>query len=183
MPGIVLGEVRPCTHDAAIGFVPACPRPANRLTSALQERPQIEVMGACMGVRRSAWESLHGFAKWLGPGTSLPAGEDYDLVVRALLRGYRILETPLPVVIHHGFRTWAEGTPLVKGYTHGTAFVLGARLRRHPAALTQCLAKLGWNFLCARSSILDSCGNVPGRFRRLIAFAHGLGTGLISRQR
>lgn len=182
-PDIVLGEVRPCSHDPATGFVPSCPRPTSRLTSALEERPQIEVMGACMGVRRSAWKLLDGFAEWIGPGTSLPAGEDYDLVVRALLGGHGVLETSLPVVIHHGFRTWTEGVPLIKGYTHGTALVLGMRLRGQPAVLTRCLAKLGWNFLCARSLIIDSSGSVAGPFRRMISFAQGLRRGLISQNR
>jgi len=179
-PDLVLGQVKACKHDQAAGFVPACPRPASRLTTTLEERPEIDVMGACMGIRRSVWAELGGFTEWIGPGMDPPAGDDFDIVVRALLAGHRVLEAPGPVVIHHGFRTWAEGLPLIDGYTRSTATVVGVRLRGRPMLLARCLVTLGWSFLQSRSAVITSARIVGGRGRRLVRFVRGLADGLLT---
>ena len=172
--------MKACEHDPAAGFVPACPRPAPRVTATLEERPEIDVMGACMAIRRSVWDQLGGFAEWMGPGMEPPAGDDYDMVVRALLAGHRVLEAPGPVVIHHGFRIWAEGLPLIDGYTRSAATVIGARLGRRPMTLARCLVTLGWSFLESRSAIIASARIAGGRSRRLVAFARGFTAGLLT---
>jgi GT2 family glycosyltransferase len=178
-PGIVLGQVTAGRHDSTAGLIPVCARQAFRITTLLRERPNIEVMAACMGITRSAWQSLNGFAEWMGPGTDIPAGEDYDLAVRALLAGQKIVEAPAAVAIHHGFRTWAQAPALIESYAHGIALVLGLRLGRRPALLSWCLVSYAGGFLQARSLHMPAIRAAGHPDRRLIAFAKGLRKGLV----
>jgi GT2 family glycosyltransferase len=50
-----------------------------------------------------------GFDETFGPGARFASGDDWDISLRALLRGWHVYDTARLSVLHHGFRTLAEG--------------------------------------------------------------------------
>ena len=62
-----------------------------------------------MAVRRVFAVSIGGFDESFGPGGRFPSADEWDLALRALLKGGHIYETEALTVVHHGFRTFAEG--------------------------------------------------------------------------
>jgi GT2 family glycosyltransferase len=118
--GIVFGNVVPGPHDSRAGFIPAYIREEPFLARCIDEKHEVDGVGACMGLRRSVWKDLGGFDQMLGAGAPLRANSEGDLVIRALQSGYFVYETPAVQVIHHGFRTWQEGVVLIQRYWYGT---------------------------------------------------------------
>ena len=62
-----------------------------------------------MALRREAIIGLGGFDEALGPGARFPSGDDWDIAMRAILRGWHVYETAELAVVHHGFRSFADG--------------------------------------------------------------------------
>lgn len=174
--GLLLGNVLAAAHDQTEGSIPACHRSLVRVHGEYAAYPEIEVMGASMAIRASEWNRLGGFWEGIGPGRSIRAGEDYDLVVRGMQAGIGVLEYPPAVVIHHGFRTREQSRELVQAYTFGTAFVMGLRVGRQPVVLTKCLVRFWRSFRSGKSTIVRSTKS-DGK-RRLRSFAAGLAEGI-----
>lgn len=107
--GLILGSVVAGRHDQSKGFIPTCLRVEEKLNGQLGDFAELEVMAACLAIRKRAWQELGGFWEEIGAGRSVRAGEDYDLVLRALQAGISVMECPGVEVVHHGFRTWEEG--------------------------------------------------------------------------
>lgn len=101
-------------HDASKGFIPAYRCRANHRLTSIGEKCRARGMGAGLAVRRASVLAMGGFDRLLGPGGRFPACEDGDIAVRALLMGHEVYETDAVAVIHHGFRTFAEGRALSK---------------------------------------------------------------------
>jgi GT2 family glycosyltransferase len=175
--GVVLGSVFAGEHDAESGFVPACIRHSRKLHRRLVDCPEIEVMGASMAVRKSAWERVGGFWEAIGPGKNMKAGEDYDFVVRALRIGIGVQECPEAVVVHHGFRPWAAGTELIEGYAYGTAYVIGYRVGWRPVEMGQCLWRFWRSYRGSKSKIVQSARHASGN--RMLHFGKGLVAGAV----
>lgn len=83
--------------------------------------------GASCGFRRELLERVGGFDERLGPGTALRAGEDADLLRRALQAGARGRYEPAAVVVHLQWRTRSQALRLSFSYGLGSA---GAALHR-----------------------------------------------------
>jgi len=66
-------------------------------------------LGAGMALRREVALELGGFDEALGPGARFLAAEDMDFAVRALLRGFHVYDTGDRPILHHGFRSFAQG--------------------------------------------------------------------------
>jgi len=177
--GVVLGSVMAGEHDDSQGFIPACLRRVARMHRRFVDCPELEVMGASMAVRKSAWVTLGGFREAIGPGTSVVAGEDYDLAVRALESGNPVLEFPGAVVTHHGFRTWQQGPSLVEGYSFGTARVVGYHLAYRPVDLALCLIRFWRSYRNGKSLIIRSAPRSSAN--RPLHFARGLVAGMVAR--
>lgn len=62
-----------------------------------------------MAIRREFALSVGGFDESFGPGARFPSGDEWDLSIRALLKGWHVYETPETAVVHDGFRTFEEG--------------------------------------------------------------------------
>jgi hypothetical protein len=62
-----------------------------------------------MALRRTEILAWGGFDESLGPGARFASGDDWDITARALLRGWHVYETADLAIVHHGFRTFAEG--------------------------------------------------------------------------
>ena len=103
---VVFGRVDAAAHDPAAGFVPGYAPVRDRY---LRRGVTPDGMGACMAIRNSVIESLGGFDPSFGPGSAFRSGDDRDLALRAVESGLVVYETAAISVIHHGFRTFAEG--------------------------------------------------------------------------
>jgi len=120
---IVFGSVKPAKHDVRKGFIPA-----NKIRYAEFKGPlSIKkvgtggIMQANMVVRKNFFEKVGYFDEVLGPGGELKAALEYDIIYRALKKGFKIIHVPIIEVEHHGFRTWEEGKLLFERYIIGTA--------------------------------------------------------------
>jgi len=83
--------------------------------------------GANAAFRASALTDLGGFDGALGAGTPARGGEDIDLYVRCVQRGYRIRYEPGAIVRHAHLREMAQVRRKVRDYGVG----LGAMLTKH----------------------------------------------------
>ncbi len=179
--GIVFGNVLPAPHDPARGCIPAYVRPSPFLARGIRDKYRVEGIGACMAVRRNVWQSLGGFDEMLGSGARFRAGEDGDLVVRALLAGHWIYETPAVHVTHHGLREWEQLPNLIESYWFGTGAMLAKPVRTGHWRIIPLLLRLGARWAFGRSLVSASLGSRPERFRKLSAFCRGFFAGAASR--
>jgi GT2 family glycosyltransferase len=62
-----------------------------------------------MAVRTAVIRSLGGFDETMGPGALFPSCDDWDVAMRALLRGWQVYEAAELSITHHGFRDFLEG--------------------------------------------------------------------------
>jgi GT2 family glycosyltransferase len=171
--GVVFGNVVPARHDSAAGCIPAYIRTTPFLARSLGDKWRVEGIGACMGVRRSVWQSLGGFDEMLGSGAPFMAGEDGDLALRALMAGHSIYETPAVEVEHHGMREWEQLPGLIDSYWHGTGAMLAKPLRLGQWRIILLLLRLAIRWVFGRSPVAASLGSRPERLRKLRAFCAG----------
>jgi glycosyltransferase involved in cell wall biosynthesis len=107
---IVFCNVKAAPHDRTAGYIPAFERRRSRLLRSIGRSPGELGLGAGMAVRRAAVLALGGFDQAFGPGARFGSGDDWDVAHRALLNGWHVYETADLSVLHHGFRTFAEGS-------------------------------------------------------------------------
>jgi glycosyltransferase involved in cell wall biosynthesis len=94
------------------------------------EFPAVDVpwgIGANMSVRRSLFERIGGFDVLLGPGAPFNAGEEFDLMIRALASGSKVVNAAEVQVEHLGVRESADASKLMRGY----GVSVGATLAKH----------------------------------------------------
>jgi hypothetical protein len=84
-------------------------------------------IGANMACRRATFAKIGLFDPLLGPGATFPAAEEYDLAIRALAAGMKVVNAAEVSVLHLGVREGAVAAALVRGY--GVA--IGAALAKH----------------------------------------------------
>jgi glycosyltransferase involved in cell wall biosynthesis len=176
--GVVFGNVIPAPHDGAAGFIPAHVREQPVVARSVNEVSRVDGMAACMGLRKSVWESLGGFDPMLGSGAPLRSGAEGDLALRALANGYFVSSAPRVHVLHHGFRTWEDGRRLIHSYWFGSGATLAKPLKRGELAILPVLARLSRRWAVGRSPVAASLGSRPYRWFRLAAFLRGFGTGM-----
>jgi GT2 family glycosyltransferase len=97
----------PCDWKA--GYIPTYERRRSKLLRSLLATCTGHGMGAGMAVRRQAVTGLGGFDEAFGPGARFGSGDDWDISHRMLLSGWHVYETAELSVLHHGFRTLAQG--------------------------------------------------------------------------
>jgi GT2 family glycosyltransferase len=169
--GVVFGAVPAAPYDRGAGFIPAYSVPRPFTARGVEDKAHVEGIGACMAVRRSAWEQLGGFDEQYGAGAPLRAGEDSDFAMRALIAGRWVHETPDAVVRHRGFRTWSEGPGLIEGYMYGLGAANAKMLRMGGVRALIPIAQLAWRWL-AGSPVVD-LNHRPPQFARLRPFLRG----------
>jgi len=106
---IVFCNVTTPEHDTGLGYVPAYQRVSDRRLTSLADARKGIGLGAGMALRREAILRIGGFDETLGPGARFGSGDDWDLAVRALLSGWHVYDTAQVSILHHGYRTFAEG--------------------------------------------------------------------------
>jgi GT2 family glycosyltransferase len=125
---LVFGRVYlpPLAHF--LGFA-ASFEPGRRILEGGVPTPEAGIgIGASFAVRRSILDRLGGFDPLLGVGAPVfHAGEELDLLLRAMHAGYRVVNATECGVLHLGVRTGADIRPLAVNYQIGT----GAALAKH----------------------------------------------------
>ena len=131
-----------------------------------------------MVLRRDVVLRLGGIDESFGPGARFPSGDDWDLEVRVLLKGWEVFETDRLFVVHHGFRTYADG----RIHARRDWLALGAAAAKpvragHPRLL----------LLAAYVFVVDALGPIardllarrtPSGLQRVLAFCRGFTQGL-----
>lgn len=106
---LVFCRVEAPPHDQTVGYVPQyLPSQERRIRRTLASCAH-RGLGAGMAMRRDVVMSLGGIDESFGPGARFGSGDDWDLEVRLLMKGWEIFETNRLAITHHGFRTFAEG--------------------------------------------------------------------------
>jgi GT2 family glycosyltransferase len=179
--GIVFGNVLPAAHDPTAGFVPGYVRRAPFLARSLRDKPHVDGMGACMGLRRSLWARLGGFDERFGAGAAFRAANEGDLVIRALGAGWFVYETPACWVVHHGFRNRSEARALVRGYSFGTGAMMAKHVRAGTPGTWRLLGLMAWRWARGRAHSAVRFGGGRHRLLRLDAFVRGFAAGTLGR--
>lgn len=106
---VVFCNVTARAYDRTAGYVPTYERRTDRVLRSIVGARKGFGLGAGMALRRDAVLALGGFDEAFGPGARFSSGDDWDVSVRVLLRGWQVYDTASVSVLHHGFRTLAEG--------------------------------------------------------------------------
>ena len=87
------------------------------------------IAGANMAIARHVFEDIGGFDPHLGAGTPSMAGEDIDIVARAVWAGWSGRYDPRPVVAHdHGRKPGRAAVRQSRGYDYGRGAYLAKRM-------------------------------------------------------
>ena len=165
-------------YDHAVGYVPVYLPHRRRLMRSAIATCAHRGIGAGMVLRRDVVLDLGGMDESFGPGARFPSGDDWDFEVRALLKGWRALETPELAITHHGFRTYGEGRDHSKRDWLALGGVAAKPLRAgHPIALLMAL------YVVIASAIVPMFVDLaslrkPSGGQRIIAFWRGYVRGL-----
>jgi len=127
---LVFGRVRLPPKRSPDEYAPSF-EPKERLQRGVPLPDEDIGIGANFAIRREALASLGGFDALLGPGAPFFRGaEETDLLIRALHRGYRVINAVECEVLHLGVRSGADVRPLHVAYqlAVGAAFGKHARL-------------------------------------------------------
>jgi glycosyltransferase involved in cell wall biosynthesis len=168
---LVFGSVTAAAHDSAKGFIPCYEVKKPFVARSVHDKNHIDGMGACMALRRSLWEELSGFDLCLGPGSPLRSADENDFVLRTLIAGHWVYETPSICVRHRGFRPWEENDSLVSGYLLGTGAMFAKHLRLNHKGMLPLLARILWRWIFKRPLVWYSSS--PKRILRLVSFCRG----------
>jgi GT2 family glycosyltransferase len=174
--GVVFGSVLAAPHDRAAGFIPSYQRREPFVARTVFDKHRVEGIGASMAVRRSVWAELGGFDALLGAGAPFRSAEETDFTIRTLLAGHAVAETPGAAVIHHGFRSWAEGRDAIHGYLHGIGATLAKQVKCGRWTVLAVAGQLATRWMVARPVV--DLGVRSFRWTRLGGFVGGVVRGL-----
>ena len=175
---VVFCRVEAPPYDTTNGYVPEYrPRSDLQIRRALTSCAH-RGLGAGMAIRRDAVMLYSGIDESFGPGARFGSGDDWDLQVRMLMKGWETFETDQLSIIHHGYRTFAQG----RAHTQRDWISLGAAAAKpvragHPGLLlmafyivgVDCLLPMGRDLLRLRR---------PQGATRLISFGRGFLQGM-----
>jgi glycosyltransferase involved in cell wall biosynthesis len=127
---LVFGRVH-LLPDAHVNGYAASFEPSRRVVQGELPTPGAGFgIGANFAIRRPELERLGGFDPLLGTGAPFfSAGEELDLMVRALHAGCRVVNAAECDVLHLGLRTGADIRTLAVGYQIATGAALGKHAR------------------------------------------------------
>lgn len=130
-PAFVAGRVLPPPDQRHVGHPVAI---VDRGAAGPIDARTTGVLGASANllVRRDVLRDVGGFDERLGPGTSVPAAEDVDLLDRVLHAGFTGWYEPSAEAWHDQWRTHRERLALDWGYGVGQGVRLRCERRRDP---------------------------------------------------
>ncbi|MEO8697526.1 MAG: glycosyltransferase family A protein [Acidimicrobiales bacterium] len=171
-------RVEAAPHDLTKGYVPQYLPDREHLLSSPMATGSHRGLGAGMVLRRDVVLSLGGIDESFGPGARFPSGDDWDLEVRVLLKGWEAFETEKLFIVHHGFRTFAEG----RVHARRDWLALGAAAAKpvragHPGMIWVAA------YVFAADAVRPIARDVvalraPGELQRVLAFCRGFAQGL-----
>jgi hypothetical protein len=178
---LVFSNVVPPSYDRQLGYVPAYERTTDRLVRSIGATCWGRGLGAGMALRRDVVLDIGGFDEEIGPGARFRSGDDWDLELRLLLKGWYVYETANLWVLHHGFRTYAEGRRHSSLCWYGMGTVVAKPVRAgHP----QAFGIAAWQLLAnaAAPAMVDLVHlRRPRGLGRIWAFSRGFTRGLLTR--
>ncbi len=179
--GVLFGTVSPGVYELDDGFVPGCVLQDTTLVEGLGNIHCLSGTTANMGVRRSVWRELRGFDEALGVGAPLRSAEDLDLTLRALARGYHVLQTTEVETTHHSPTLWTDRAATIRRNWYGSGAAFAKSLRLEPIPMLRALTRLSKRWAGGGSQVAATYGPKPGRFSMLAGFAWGFLVGLFWR--
>ena len=175
---IAFSSVCAAPHDPTTGYVPTYMPSQSRLVRSVAETCWGHGISAGMAVRRDVILELGGFDEAIGPGGPFPAGDDWDITFRVLLAGWSVFEAIDVVIVHHGYRTFAQGRAHAQRDWVGIGAVCSKLLRcGHLAPMIVPV----WEFLAHAMlpPLVDLiCFRRPKGLSRILGFLQGLAIGL-----
>jgi GT2 family glycosyltransferase len=146
---LLFGAVVLRPEDVSQGFAAAfAPAGFRELQHKLPDMRSPWGIGANMAIRRDAFDLIGTFDPFLGAGTVFFAGEEIDMIIRALTAGLKVVETPHSPVLHLGVRRGRDASRLMRQYGIGFGATFSKHMRRRTPgaarAFTQWLAIHGW---------------------------------------
>ena len=176
--GIIFGNVKPGKYDTSKGFIPSYVRENNYLAKNIYDKNNVEGLSACMGIKKSVWEKLSGFDTMLGGGAFFRSGEESDLTIKALIKGFYVYECTSFCLTHNGFRVWEDAYKLVDSYWYGTGATFAKYFKCGELSIVLILAKLAYKWAFKPSRVIKSLGTNQYKLRRLNSFCRGFYSGL-----
>ncbi|MBN9393158.1 MAG: glycosyltransferase family 2 protein [Chloroflexi bacterium] len=178
--GVVSGNVTAGEHDATQGHITTYIRPDSFLATKVSQKSLVHGITANMGVRRSAWEKVSGFDPMLGVGAPLRSASEPDFLIKMLLAGYYVYETPAVLVVHYGFRNWQDYRKLLYQYSYGN----GAAIAKYFKERKLFILSYFWSEFFGKI-VYPLLKNIVTQRRlagttRLKAFSRGFVTGLFT---
>lgn len=76
-------------------------------------------------IKNKVFQNIGGYKWWIGPGCLIPAAEDAEFALRALLAGYKIAYNPKMMAYHDRFLDKAAFQKQLEIYTFGSLVVYG----------------------------------------------------------
>ena len=176
--GMVFGSVADGVHDRD-QYVPTYAVAGERTLRGRLAAVGAHGIGAAMYLRRALAQSVGDFDVRLGAGGEFHSSEDWDYTLRMLSAGHSVVETPAVHVLHHGGRSYADGSAATmlrwNALSHGVVHTKLLR-RKDPVGALLVLAEL-WS--CVRLlRPLAALRGRPTNAGRLVSYANGLVAGL-----
>jgi glycosyltransferase involved in cell wall biosynthesis len=171
--GAVFSNVVAGPHDRTVGYIPWFGVSADRTLHRVLSAPYMRGLGAGMAVRRGVVAHLGGVDEALGPGARFPSADESDIATRMLLRGWSVYQASGIAIVHHGFRTMAEGRETVKRDWGASGAAMGKLVRSgHPSVFVLAL----WTL--ADSAVRPLMNDLlhlrrPRGFSKIISFSRG----------
>lgn len=76
-------------------------------------------------IKREVFDQIGGYKPWLGPGALVPAAEDGEFILRAIIAGYKIAYQPKMLVRHNRFLNKEEEKKQLDAYVYGGLVTYG----------------------------------------------------------
>jgi GT2 family glycosyltransferase len=177
---LVFSNVVPPPYDRHLGYVPTYERTTDRIVRSIGATCWGRGLGAGMALRRDVVLAIGGFDDAIGPGARFGSGDDWDLELRLLLKGWDVYETAHLWVLHHGFRSFADGRGHSRRNWYGMGAVVAKPLRAgHLEAIGLAVWQLAAN--AAAPAIVDILHmRRPRGLGRILAFCRGFAQGLLT---
>jgi glycosyltransferase involved in cell wall biosynthesis len=168
-------------HDSTEGYIPTYIRQSDRLLESVADARWGLGIGAGMAFRRSAISALGGLDEALGPGARFLACDDWDIGLRSLLRGWSVYHASKVEIVHHGFRSLAEGREHAYRDWLGVGATFGKFVRSGHLSVLLPAAWLFGRYVLIPPMRSLARGQRPRGLVRVLAFARGFVAGLSTR--
>jgi len=176
--GVVFSSVVAAPYDHSTGYVPERRYGHSQLVRTMRATSRWRGLGSGMAFRRDAVAQIGGFDPALGPGSRFQASEDWDLELRLVVKGWWAYHASNLEIVHHGYRSFAEGRDHATRDWLGIGAMFGKFVRcGYPAAFLLGVREFALNALLPPVRDLLHL-RFPRGFARIRAFCRGFASGV-----